>query len=114
MGRLDNLFLPKVTFTRNAKELLERMVADHPDLTLVLDDSTCCTVSNVFVRNDAPPWAASRIEGYVPIYVHPSLEKSLKSGRVVIDVLDFADDSLSLETNYGKRLVMLSSVGFER
>jgi hypothetical protein len=37
----------------------------------------------------------------------PTLERSLKAERIIIDALDFADDSLSLETDYGKRLIML-------
>ena len=108
--------MPKmdVAFTRKAKELLESMIIDHPDLTLVLDDTTCCTVSNVFARSGAPPWEGRRIEGHVPVYIHPSLDKSLKSQRVIVDVLEFADDSLSLETNYGKRFVMTTSTGIQR
>ncbi len=103
-----------VSFTHEAKELLKSMIDNHPDLALVLDNTTCCTVSNVFARIGAPPWEARRIEGYVPVYIHPALERSLKSHRVIIDVLDFADDSLSLETNYGKRLVMITSTGIRR
>ncbi len=106
--------MPKIAFTRKAKELLGNIITDHPDLTLVLDDTTCCTVSNVFARRGAPPWAARRIEGYIPVYVHPSLEKSLKSHGVIVDVLDFVDDSLSLETNYGKRFVMITSTLIQR
>jgi len=34
----------------------------------------------------------------------------LQADQVVIDVLDFGDDSLSLETNYGKRFFMSSSM----
>jgi len=30
----------------------------------------------------------------------------LKATRIIIDAMDFADDSLSLETNYGKRFTM--------
>ncbi len=108
--------MPKldVIFTSKAKELLQRMMVDHPNLALVLDDSTCCAVSNVFARTGEPPWTARRLAGYFPVYVHRSLEKSLKSGKVVVDVLDFSDDSLSLETNYDKRFVMLSSAGINR
>lgn len=40
------------------------------------------------------------------IFVNPVLERSLKAEQVTIDAIDFADDSLSLETNYGKRLIM--------
>ena len=110
MARID------VEFTGRAKELLRRIMNDYPNLALVLDDATCCTVSNVFARSGGPPWAAERLPGNlgVPIYLHPSYERNLKTRRVTIDTLDFADDSLSLETNYGKRFVMISSTDIQR
>ncbi len=40
------------------------------------------------------------------IFVNPVLERSLKAEQITIDAIDFADDSLSLETDYGKRLTM--------
>jgi len=39
----------------------------------------------------------------VRVYINPVLRKSLQTAWVVIDVLDFADDSFSLETKFGKR-----------
>ena len=105
-----------MAFTAKARELLKIILNEHPSLALVLDDTTCCTVSNVFARSEEPPWEAERIATYLgsPVYLHPSLRKSLKTRRVTIDVLDFADDSLSLETDYGKRFVMITSEGVRR
>jgi uncharacterized protein (DUF779 family) len=45
------------------------------------------------------------------VYINPVLEKSLKTDKILIDVLDFADDSFSLETNYGKRFSMSTELG---
>ena len=38
--------------------------------------------------------------------INPVLERSLRGNRILIGTVDFADDSFSLETNYGKRLIM--------
>ena len=97
-----------VEFTAKAAALLLRMRAEHPNLVILLDDTSCCANSNVMVRENPPSWPVdllSRNDG-VRIYMNPVLRKSLRTARVVIDLLDFADDSLSLETNYGKRLFM--------
>ncbi len=96
-----------VRFTPNAAALLQRIRADHPDVILLLDDSSCCSNSNVMLREKEPSWPVSllaKIEG-VRVFINPVLERSLKAERILIDALDFADDSLSLETNYGKRLI---------
>jgi len=61
------------------------------------------------LRENEPSWPVSLladIDG-VRVFVNPILERSLKAEEIVIDALDFADDSLSLETNYGKRFIML-------
>ncbi len=96
-----------VQFTPKAAALLQRIRADHRDFVLLLDDSSCCSNSNVMLREREPSWPVSllaNIEG-IRVFVNPVLERSLKAERILIDALDFADDSLSLETNYGKRLV---------
>ncbi len=74
----------------------------------MLDDTSCCSNSNVLVREKEPSWPVSLLtekEG-IQVFVNPVLNKSLKAKRILIDVMDFADDSFSLETNYGKRLIM--------
>lgn len=104
---------PEVSFTPRARRLLDEVRREHKDLVVLLDDTTCCTVSNVFARAGRPAWQAYTLGDYygVPMCVHPSLKKQLKGGRITIDVLDSADDSLSLETDYGKRFIMLTSTG---
>jgi hypothetical protein len=60
------------------------------------------------LRESKPSWPVSllaEIDG-LRIFVNPVLERSLKAEQITIDALDFADDSLSLETDYGKRLTM--------
>jgi len=99
---------PNVEFTAEAAAFLLRMRAEHRNLVILLDGASCCANSNVMVRESPPSWPVDLLseKDGVPIYVNPVLRKSLPTVRVVIDVLDFADDSLSLETNYGKRFFM--------
>ena len=99
---------PDVRFTPKAAALLQRIMADHPNFVLLLDDSSCCSNSNVMVREKEPSWPVSlltEIDG-IRVLANPVFERSLKADRILIDALDFADDSLSLETNYGKRFIM--------
>ncbi len=77
----------------------------------MLDETSCCSNSNVLVREKEPSWPVSLLaekEG-IRVFVSPILQKNLKTKRIVIDVMDFADDSFSLETDYGKRLIMSTS-----
>jgi uncharacterized protein (DUF779 family) len=97
-----------VEFTTKAAALLQRMRAEYPDLILLLDDTSCCANSNVMARENRPSWPVDLLSDRdgVQVYINPVLRKSLKSTRIIIDVIDFADDSLSLETDYGKRFTM--------
>lgn len=100
--------LPDVEFTPKAAALLLKMRAEHPGLMLLLDDTSCCANSNVMARESRPSWPVDFLSDKdgVQVYINPVLRKSLKSTRILIDVIDFADDSLSLETNYDKRFTM--------
>ncbi len=101
-----------VQLTPKAATLLQRISKEHGKIVLLLDDTSCCSNSNVMLRENEPSWPVSllaEIDG-VRVFVDPILEKNLKAEQIFIDALDFADDSLSLETDYGKRLVMY--VGF--
>jgi uncharacterized protein (DUF779 family) len=99
---------PDVEFTQKAATLLLRMRAEHSSLMLLLDDTSCCANSNVMARVTRPSWPVDLLldRHRVQVYISPVLRKSLKATRIIIDVIDFADDSLSLETNYGKRFMM--------
>jgi uncharacterized protein (DUF779 family) len=100
--------LPDVAFTSKAAALLLKMRAEHPALMLLLDDTSCCANSNVMARESRPSWPVDLLSDRdgVQVCINPVLRKSLKSTQIIIDVIDFADDSLSLETDYGKRFTM--------
>lgn len=100
-----------VRFTPTAEALLQRISKEHQKLVLLLDDTSCCSNSNVMLRQSEPSWPVSFLAevGGLRIYANPSLERSLKAQRITIDAVDFADDSLSLETGYGKRLITLTT-----
>lgn len=105
----------KVLFTAKAAALLQVIREDHRKLVLLLDDSSCCSNSSVMLREKEPSWPVSilaDIDG-IRVCINPVLERSLKSERLLIDTLDFADDSLSLETDYGKRLIMTTQAESE-
>jgi uncharacterized protein (DUF779 family) len=97
-----------VEFTTKAAALLLRMRAEHRNLVVLLDDTSCCSNSNVMVRENPPSWPVDLLseKDGVRVYVNPVLRRSLQTARIVIDALDFADDSFSLETDYGKRFFM--------
>ncbi|MGA8903892.1 MAG: DUF779 domain-containing protein [Candidatus Bathyarchaeia archaeon] len=99
----------EVRLTPAAATLLQRISKEHEKLVILLDDTSCCSNSNVMLRENEPSWPVSLLAevGELRVFVNPTLEKSLKAERITIDALDFADDSLSLETDYGKRLIML-------
>lgn len=102
---------PEVEFTPQVTALLLRRRAEHSHLVLLLDDTSCCSNSNVIAREGQPSWPVALLseKDGIRVFLNPVLEKSLKAKRIVLDVMDFADDSFSLETDYGKRLIM--SVG---
>jgi uncharacterized protein (DUF779 family) len=96
---------PDVEFTTKAAGLLLRMQAEHRNLVVLLDDTSYYTNSNVMARENPPTWPVDLLseKDGVRVYINPVLRKSLQTAWVVIDVLDFADDSFSLETKFGKR-----------
>jgi uncharacterized protein (DUF779 family) len=77
-------------------------------LMLLLDDTSCCANSNIMARATRPSWPIDLLSDSdgVQVYINPVLRRSLKATRIIIDVMSFADDSLSLETNYDKRFTM--------
>lgn len=97
-----------VRLTPRAATLLQRISKEQRELILLFDDTSCCLNSNVMLRKNEPSWPISllaEIDG-VKIFVNPILQRSLKAKEIIIDALDFAEDSLSLETDYGKRFIM--------
>jgi hypothetical protein len=61
------------------------------------------------LREKEPGWPVSLLADMdgIRVFINPILERSLNAIQIIIDSLDFADDSLSLETDYGRRLIML-------
>jgi len=98
----------EIELTQRAKALLSKMRLEHPNLVLLIDDSSCCSNSNIMVREEKPNWPVTLLcnKDGVRVYLNPILEKSLEVSKMIIDALDFTDDSFSLETEYGKRLIM--------
>jgi len=98
----------EVELTPQAASLLLGMRKDHPNLILLLDDTSCCSNSSVMARENKPSWPVDLLfeQDELKVYVNPVLTRSLKADRIIIDAIDFVDDSLSLETDYGKRLIM--------
>ncbi len=92
--------MPEIEFTPKASDLLLRMRKEHPHLVLLLDDTSCCSNSNVMARENPPNWPVDLLteKKGIKIYLNPSLRRSLKAHRIIIDALDYTDDSLSLET----------------
>ena len=78
---------------------------------LLLDNTNCCSNSNVIARDGRPSWPVDLLAEIdaVQICINPILRESLRAKRIVIDAIDFVDDSLSLETDYGKRFTMSRS-----
>lgn len=81
---------------------------------VLLDDAGCCGASNAFVtcsgaRLNTDNWVPITEEGGISVYANKMFIKTMKEGTFVLDVGDSdGGDSLSRETNYGKRL----SVGY--
>jgi len=99
---------PNIRLTQKAATLLQRISKERRKLALLLYDTSCCSNSNVMLRENEPSWPVSLLEiDGVRVFFNPILERSLKAKQILIDALDFADDSLSLETDYDKRLIML-------
>lgn len=99
---------PKVQFTPSAAALLQRVLADHRELVLLIDDTSCCSNSSIMLREKMPAWPVSLLaeQDSLKVCVNPVFERSLKASKMLIDALEFSDDSLSLETNYGRRLIV--------
>lgn len=104
---------PCVEISAEASKLL-RTVRDgsgHKRVYVFLDDAGCCDSSNTFVTSSSArlgirDWVkVLDLEG-VAVYGDERFLRTAKGGTLVLDVYpcDAASDSLSLETNYGKRL----------
>jgi uncharacterized protein (DUF779 family) len=99
---------PSIRLTSKAATLLQTISKEYKKPALLLDDTSCYSNSDVMLRENEPSWPVSllaEIDG-VRVFVNPILERSLKAKQIIIDALDFADDSLSLKRDYGKRLIM--------
>jgi len=90
-------------------EVLERVKARHGAVYMVVGDTGCCGYSNVFLTSVEPGGDCIEAgEAYgLPVYVRPPLDSTLDLEGATVDVVEaIADDSLSLETELGRRLVL--------
>jgi len=101
----------EIVFTSDAASLMARMRSLYPNVVLLIDDTSCCANSNIMARNGPPSWPTALLaeKNGIKIYANPILQRNNTLSQMLIDVMDFADDSLSLETNLGKRLIMTMS-----
>ncbi len=100
----------EIELTEKAKELIFELKKLYQNLSMVIENTSCCSNSSIFVRDNLPSGEIiflKEIEG-VKIFLDPSLKSLLNFNKLIIDVMDFTDDSLSLETNLGKRLILLA------
>jgi uncharacterized protein (DUF779 family) len=98
-----------IEITNEAKEVIRELKKHHPDLSIVIESSSCCSNSSIFVRSNPPNGTVIYLGEYegVKVFLDPILKSVLSFNRLILDVLDFSDDSLSLETNLGKRLTLI-------
>lgn len=97
-------------FTDRAHRLIQRVHEKHRSLYLVLDDTGCCGFSNAFLKATSPGPAYQKLleNKSVEVYAHPRYLKTAETFRelVVDSVADPVEDSFSLETQFGERLVV--------
>jgi len=100
----------EIKITDKAKEIIYFLKNKYPNLSLVIESTSCCSISSVFARNNIPNGELiyiGEIEG-VKFYLDNPMHTLLKMNQLIIDVIDFTDDSLSLETDIGKRFILLT------
>jgi uncharacterized protein (DUF779 family) len=100
----------QIEITEKAKEVIHDLRKSYPNLSMVIESTSCCSNSSIFVRDNPPTGDIiflKELEG-VKIYLDPSLKSLLNFNHLIIDVIDFTDDSLSLETNLNKRFILIA------
>jgi|ECHhosMinimDraft_1075155.scaffolds.fasta_scaffold01016_3 hypothetical protein len=100
----------RIEITEKAEEVIRNLRQKYPKLSIVIEPTSCCSNSSIFVREDAPAGNVKFLKeiGGIQIYLDVGLTPLLNFNRLLIDVVDFTDDSLSLETNLNKRLILIA------
>ncbi len=89
--------------------LIELARESGPGLCVLLDDSGCCGPGNVFVQSESPQPSYrfyASVAG-IPVYADPAFVRDARPSEVRLDVRSAPrDDSASLESRHGVRLVV--------
>ena len=98
------------TVTNRAAEILRTVRAERKGMLTISIDSGCCegTAPNLYEDYLLPAGAheIGRAEG-IPVYVAPHLKENWQNADVTLDLVDKdSSDAMSLETEYGVRLVL--------
>src|SRR3990172_2862266 len=110
----DHLTNFRVDISPEAFKLLSLVKNDceAKRIYVLLDDTGCCSLSNAFVtcrdkRVSNDDWVRIMEEDAIYVYANKMFVKTMTDGTLSLGVgpSDSESDSLSLETNYGKRLV---------
>ena len=95
--------------TSRAEEVLRRVKQEYGEVYILLGDTGCCGYSNVFLTTLKPESGYEYLGEYegIEIYIHPSFKKAVSGENIRLDAVEVeVDDSFSLETNLGYRLIL--------
>ncbi|MFQ5478950.1 MAG: DUF779 domain-containing protein [Candidatus Binatia bacterium] len=102
--------MPVVRVSEAAERVLARVRADRSgDLSITLDGGCCEGSAPHLYENYVVPFGAKEIgrAGGIPVFLPPGLIDLYEDADILIDVVDDPiSDAMSLETSYGRRLVI--------
>ena len=102
----------KVELTKKAEEVMRRVIQEYGKVYMILGDTGCCGYSNVFLTTFHPESSYEYVGEYsgAEIYVHHAFRHVVDEDIINIDAVEIdVDDSFSLETNFGYRLILKPS-----
>ena len=99
----------RLRLTKEAEDALQQVIKEYREIYMLLGDTGCCGYSNVFLTS-IPPESSYEYLGEdkgVKVYVHPLFKRAINPESINIDAVKVeVDDSFSLETNLGYRLIL--------
>lgn len=98
----------RLSYTPLAREVIQRLAERHGRLCLVIGDTGCCGFSNVLLSAKEPGGAYEYVgeRENVGIYLQRAFRGVLGDEAEVDAVPVESDDSFSLETEMGYRLIL--------